>query len=407
MWSRRRGTSRRGRRRERRAHGRLGSEQLGDQRSCVGCTVRRHGPVIRLAAPISSAIAAAISSGRSASKSIRARRRDARGGAARGSSARSDAGAGTSDDCQALCERTSRWPLRRCTSMSRDRRRARRRLLASQFPTGPGCGSSASSPTARTTRSTGSARSWRCDCRGSTGRRSSRTRSASGCRDSLRGCRCQSPSRSLPVCPPRAIPGAGRSCRGSQARTLIPERLDDPFLAATTLGEFVAALERIDAAGGPLPGTSNSSRGVPLAERDAAVRNAIGELGDKIDGAAVTAAWEEALRGARVERRARLAARRPPGRESACEGRPAERRHRLRLPRRRRPRLRRHARVGVLLPRHAGRVPGAARRRRCDLGSRPRLGTLRRGDRDPLYEPRTPALAGVGRRAIDEVLADL
>jgi aminoglycoside phosphotransferase (APT) family kinase protein len=74
-----------------------------------------------------------------------------------------------------------------------------------------------------------------------------------------------------------------------------PERVDDPSLAATALGGFVAALHRIDATGGPPPGTFNSSRGVPLAERDGAVRTAIAELGDKIDAAAVTAAWESAL----------------------------------------------------------------------------------------------------------------
>ena len=38
--------------------------------------------------------------------------------------------------------------------------------------------------------------------------------------------------------------------RGENA---TPERLDDPRLAAATLGEFVAALQRIDIAGGPTP----------------------------------------------------------------------------------------------------------------------------------------------------------
>jgi hypothetical protein len=37
---------------------------------------------------------------------------------------------------------------------------------------------------------------------------------------------------------------------------------------ATALGELVAALQRIDPAGGPAPGPSNSGRGVPLALRD-------------------------------------------------------------------------------------------------------------------------------------------
>jgi len=73
------------------------------------------------------------------------------------------------------------------------------------------------------------------------------------------------------------------------------DRIDDPRRAATTVGEFVAALHRIDAAGAPQPGTNNSGRGVPLAERDAAVRTALGQLVNGIDAAAVTDAWESAL----------------------------------------------------------------------------------------------------------------
>src|SRR6266567_2315512 len=53
----------------------------------------------------------------------------------------------------------------------------------------------------------------------------------------------------------------------------------DPEHLATDLGQFVAALQRIDPAGGPAPGEHNFFRGVPLARRDA-----------------VTAAWEGALR---------------------------------------------------------------------------------------------------------------
>ena len=73
------------------------------------------------------------------------------------------------------------------------------------------------------------------------------------------------------------------------------ERIADPDEAATLLARFVAALQRIDAAGGPLPGEHNSSRGVPLATRDARTRAVIASLAGEIEVDAVTAAWEAAL----------------------------------------------------------------------------------------------------------------
>ena len=50
------------------------------------------------------------------------------------------------------------------------------------------------------------------------------------------------------------------------------ERIRDSRDAAVALAGFIAALRRIDPAGGPLPGEHNFFRGVPLAERDARVR---------------------------------------------------------------------------------------------------------------------------------------
>ena len=61
--------------------------------------------------------------------------------------------------------------------------------------------------------------------------------------------------------------------------------------AAIGLAELLAALRRIDPAGGPAPG----SRGGPLRPRDKATRAGIAALGDSIDVGAVTAAWEDAL----------------------------------------------------------------------------------------------------------------
>ncbi len=73
------------------------------------------------------------------------------------------------------------------------------------------------------------------------------------------------------------------------------ERIADPGQAARDLAQFVAALQRIDPAGGPPPGEHNSFRGVPLATRDAETRAAIATLGGMLDTAAVTAAWDAAL----------------------------------------------------------------------------------------------------------------
>ena len=73
------------------------------------------------------------------------------------------------------------------------------------------------------------------------------------------------------------------------------ERMADPVGLAQDLGGFVAALRRIDAAEGPIAGR-DGSRGVPLARRDAATREAIVQLDGVVDTRAVTAAWEAAVR---------------------------------------------------------------------------------------------------------------
>jgi aminoglycoside phosphotransferase (APT) family kinase protein len=67
------------------------------------------------------------------------------------------------------------------------------------------------------------------------------------------------------------------------------ERVADPLQAAAALGQFVAALQRIDPAGGPPPGAHNSLRGVPLAMRDQATRDAITALQGTLDTEAATA----------------------------------------------------------------------------------------------------------------------
>jgi len=64
---------------------------------------------------------------------------------------------------------------------------------------------------------------------------------------------------------------------------------------ATALAQFLLALQRIEAAGGPAAGAHNFHRGGPLTIYDTQTRRAIVTLGDRIDADAVTAVWEAAL----------------------------------------------------------------------------------------------------------------
>jgi aminoglycoside phosphotransferase (APT) family kinase protein len=105
----------------------------------------------------------------------------------------------------------------------------------------------------------------------------------------------------LPIPAPLAMgmPAEGYPWRWSVYRWLEGEaatmdRIADPRQAATSLGEFVGALQRIDPAGGPSPAASNSFRGVPLAVRDAATRAAIATLRGALDAGRLTVTWEAA-----------------------------------------------------------------------------------------------------------------
>src|SRR5205085_11884248 len=70
----------------------------------------------------------------------------------------------------------------------------------------------------------------------------------------------------------------------------------DRAQAAEDLAGFIAALQEIDPTGGPPPSEHNSFRGQPLARRDRLTRDSIAALAETIDGEAVTAQWERALR---------------------------------------------------------------------------------------------------------------
>jgi aminoglycoside phosphotransferase (APT) family kinase protein len=81
-----------------------------------------------------------------------------------------------------------------------------------------------------------------------------------------------------------------------EGESATPERLGDAGRAAADLARFVAALQALDATDGPRPGAHNFHRGVPLALRDPYTREAIGKLHGVLDTGAATAAWEAALR---------------------------------------------------------------------------------------------------------------
>lgn len=111
------------------------------------------------------------------------------------------------------------------------------------------------------------------------------------------------PLLSLPIPTPLAMgmPGEGYPWRWSVYRWLegenaITGKIADPRQAAVALAEFIGSIQSIDAAGGPTPGPHNSHRGVPLAERDQAVRDAIANLiDDGLDNDTAIAAWEADL----------------------------------------------------------------------------------------------------------------
>jgi aminoglycoside phosphotransferase (APT) family kinase protein len=80
-----------------------------------------------------------------------------------------------------------------------------------------------------------------------------------------------------------------------EGQNLTIEEFADPQQAAIDLGQFILALQKIDATDGPPPGQYNSFRGVPLAMRDTLTTEAIGALQDTIDTETVKAVWETAL----------------------------------------------------------------------------------------------------------------
>ncbi len=83
--------------------------------------------------------------------------------------------------------------------------------------------------------------------------------------------------------------------RWLEGETATIERIADPAQVARDLARFITALRRIDPVDWPSPGPPNSSRGVPLTKRDAETRAAIAALDGMLDASAVTEAWDAAI----------------------------------------------------------------------------------------------------------------
>ncbi|WP_369251507.1 aminoglycoside phosphotransferase family protein [Streptomyces sp. R41] len=116
------------------------------------------------------------------------------------------------------------------------------------------------------------------------------------------------PHLPLPVSEPlvKGEPGEGYPYpwsvyRWLEGETATTQGLADPVGAAVQLAEFITALQRLDASGGPGPEPSNAFRGVPMGDArdslaaDARVRPKIEALKGMVDTDAVTEVWEAAL----------------------------------------------------------------------------------------------------------------
>ena len=104
----------------------------------------------------------------------------------------------------------------------------------------------------------------------------------------------------IPIPLAKGKPGEGYPWHWSVYRWLegenaTIERIANQRQAATDLAQFIAALQRIDATGGPPPGPHNFFRGEPLAMRDTRTRDAITTMRGALDADAMTAVWDTAI----------------------------------------------------------------------------------------------------------------
>jgi aminoglycoside phosphotransferase (APT) family kinase protein len=106
----------------------------------------------------------------------------------------------------------------------------------------------------------------------------------------------------LPVPAPLAqgVPGCGfpwpwSVYRWREGEPAATARITDRLGFAADLAAFLAALQRIDPAGGPPPGEHNFWRGGPVATYDAETRLALPALRDEVDTEGAAEVWQAAV----------------------------------------------------------------------------------------------------------------
>jgi aminoglycoside phosphotransferase (APT) family kinase protein len=104
----------------------------------------------------------------------------------------------------------------------------------------------------------------------------------------------------IPVPLAKGVPGQGylfpwSVYRWIEGETATLGRIENLVEFATTLADFLVALQRIDPAGGPPPGPHNFFRGGPLSVYDAETRQALDALNGRIDTRAAREVWGSAL----------------------------------------------------------------------------------------------------------------
>lgn len=111
------------------------------------------------------------------------------------------------------------------------------------------------------------------------------------------------PALPVPVPVPLAtgVPGEGYPFHWSVRRwldgdTAGPDRIPDLAAFAVDVAEFVLALQRVDATGGPRAGAHSFYRGCPPAHYDEETRRALETLAGRVDTARAAQVWDAALR---------------------------------------------------------------------------------------------------------------
>lgn len=104
----------------------------------------------------------------------------------------------------------------------------------------------------------------------------------------------------IPVPLAKGVPGEGYPFEWSirnwlDGETACIDRIGDPNEFAVAVAEFIRALQRIDAAGGPLAGAHSWYRGASLAHYDVETRRSLAKLDRRIDARRAAAVWDAAL----------------------------------------------------------------------------------------------------------------